>query len=339
MTTDRHLLDDFLAQHDERAWEAALEALAPSIHDVDRTAARIWFAFHPLPLARLLEDTDDADLLAKILYLEGRFRLEDGIDRSHRFLYGHRYWPEVKQSVAHYASLVETPPAVELAALVRELARRTAGAAHVDPSLTVGITAVALMTVQQVGLRAFLATPGAVLLDPRVASRSPQEVLRARARDDRQGIKAFLTGLKQWTITFDENDPAATFPLIEGQALTTAAANDKRDYRAREPRCFPGEGPIPVQCRTAACGTCWVGVLGGGSRLSEVEPLERQRLREFGYADTTEPRPIIRLACQAQAHGAVSIVIPEWNGQLGRYLRAQEAAEDSEPTAAGRAGH
>jgi hypothetical protein len=30
-----------------------------------------------------------------------------------------------------------------------------------------------------------------------------------------------------------------------------------------------------------------------------------------------EPTPIVRLACQARAHGAVSIVIPPWNGIIG----------------------
>jgi uncharacterized 2Fe-2S/4Fe-4S cluster protein (DUF4445 family) len=30
---------------------------------------------------------------------------------------------------------------------------------------------------------------------------------------------------------------------------------------------------------------------------------------------------MIRLACQAQAQGAVSIVIPPWNGVFGKYLR------------------
>jgi len=36
---------------------------------------------------------------------------------------------------------------------------------------------------------------------------------------------------------------------------------------------------------------------------------------------------LIRLACQAQAHGAVSIVIPPWNGQFGKYLAGLKAAE------------
>jgi hypothetical protein len=33
---------------------------------------------------------------------------------------------------------------------------------------------------------------------------------------------------------------------------------------------------------------------------------------------------LIRLACQAQALGAVSIVIPPWNGVFGKYLKKRK---------------
>ena len=74
-----------------------------------------------------------------------------------------------------------------------------------------------------------------------------------------------------------------------------------------------------MECRAASCGTCWVGVLGGAEKLSPVnERDERKRMLVFGYVDTTEARPIIRLACQAKAFGAVSVVIPPWNGFLSK---------------------
>jgi hypothetical protein len=41
----------------------------------------------------------------------------------------------------------------------------------------------------------------------------------------------------------------------------------------------------------------------------------------FGYLDSSEPKPIVRLACQARAFGAVSVVIPPWNGIFGDYLK------------------
>ena len=43
-----------------------------------------------------------------------------------------------------------------------------------------------------------------------------------------------------------------------------------------------------------------------------------------GHIDTSESKPLIRLACQAQTHGAVSIVIPPWNGVFGKYLKRLE---------------
>jgi ferredoxin len=89
------------------------------------------------------------------------------------------------------------------------------------------------------------------------------------------------------------------------------------------------EGPIPVECRSASCGTCWVGVLGGADRLADVAAREGKKIKEFGYIDTAEPKPLIRLACQAQAQGAVSVVIPPWNGQFGKYLRALKQEKDA----------
>jgi ferredoxin len=107
--------------------------------------------------------------------------------------------------------------------------------------------------------------------------------------------------------------------LINGQEMATAAQSDKREYKSRDQRCTPGEGPIPVECRAASCGTCWVGVLAGADKLSPVvDRDERQRMQVFGYVETQEPKPIFRLACQAKAFGAVSIVIPPWNGFISR---------------------
>jgi hypothetical protein len=65
-------------------------------------------------------------------------------------------------------------------------------------------------------------------------------------------------------------------------------------------------------------------VLGGAEKLSDVDPLERRRIREFGYIDTNETKPLIRLACMAQASGNVTIVIPPWNGVFGKFLRTAD---------------
>ena len=65
-----------------------------------------------------------------------------------------------------------------------------------------------------------------------------------------------------------------------------------------------------------------MGILGGAEKLSDVAVREGKKIKEFGYIDTTEPKPLIRLACQAKTYGAVSIVIPPWNGVFGKYLKS-----------------
>jgi hypothetical protein len=59
-------------------------------------------------------------------------------------------------------------------------------------------------------------------------------------------------------------------------------------------------------------------MLGGAGKLADVEPLESRRMQEFGYIQTSEPRPIIRLACMARPSGNVTFVIPPWNGIIGK---------------------
>jgi ferredoxin len=121
-------------------------------------------------------------------------------------------------------------------------------------------------------------------------------------------------------MTFDEN-ANATFDLIAGQDIATGAQSDNREYRSKDARCIPGEGPIPVECRAASCGTCWIGVLAGADRLSPIDPAdEGKRLGVFGYRQAKTPAgvPMIRLACQARPSGDVTFVIPPWNGIIGK---------------------
>ncbi len=318
--------EQFLDRHDDEAWAGVVANLLPSIHEVDKTATQIWFRFYPLALLRALEQAEDPSKLAAELLLQGDYYLKDQIDSSHAFLYGHRFWPEVKKEVAARASAGETS-SEDLAATIRELAGSVAARVRADESLLVGITAVALMTLQHVGLEAFKASPGAVVINERAARKSPEQVLKERARDDSQGLFGFLRTInKEWTVTFDENDPQARYKMKNATDLAYGAAEDRsRDWRTVDPRRI--EGPIPVECRSASCGTCWVGVVGGAEKLSDVARLEGKKIKEFGYIETDEPKPLIRLACQAQLSGAVSIVIPPWNGVFGKYLRARVAAE------------
>ena len=311
--------ETYLKQHDEEAWSATLTTLLRSIHEVDRNATQIWFSFYPLSLFQALEQSEDPERLAQQLLMQGSYQLKDQIDSSHTFLYGHRFWPEVKTAVQNYAR--QFTDAASLSDGILSVAEEAAKEAKVDQSLVIGITAVAFMTIRQAGLAAFEAAPGKMLIDKKHARKSPAEVLRERAVDDSQGFFAFLRTVdKKWTVTYDENDERAKYRLNHLQDLAWGAADDRsRNWREIDPRRI--EGPIPVECRSASCGTCWVGVLGGAEKLTDVAAREGKKIKEFGYVDTVEAKPLIRLACQAQAQGAVSIVIPPWNGVFGKYLK------------------
>jgi ferredoxin len=328
------LFEAFLNQHDQDAWAGVVKTLLPSVHEVDKAAARIWFHFYPLALARALQQAEDAEKLARKLLMQGKYYLKDQIDTSHQFLYGHRYWPEVKSAICELATSTKPPASLELATQIQKLASEVAGRVKVSESLVIGIAAVGFMTLQQVGIAAFKMSPGKVNIDAKYARRSPQEVLDTRAKDNSQGLFSFLRTIdKRWNVTFNENDEQSKFTLIDTQELATAAFYDKRDFRARDPRCI--EGPIPVECRSAACGTCWVGILGGAEKLAPVGAREARKIKEFGYIDTDEPKPLIRLACMAQCYGAISIVIPPWNGVFGRHLeKLKNADEDGQKDAA-----
>ena len=326
------LFEAFLNRHDDNAWHKILQKLRPSIHEVDRAATEIWFYFFPLTLLRAFERSDDPVQLARRLLMAGNYLLKDQIDSSHKFLYGHQYWPQVKAAVTELASSTSAPKSLDLETQILGVAETVASRLKVDPTLVTGITAVAFMTLQQVGSPALQSAPGAVSKPPQ---KSPEQILNDRARDDKQPfISSLFNPDKIFSIIFAEHDPTAKFKLINTQHLTTAAANDKRDYQSRDSRCVVGEGPIPVECRNAACGTCWVGVLAGAEKLSEVGDLEWRKIKDFGYIDTEEPRPLIRLACQAQAYGNVTIVIPPWNGMFGKFIRAQQFADEEQESPA-----
>jgi ferredoxin len=342
------LFQSFLKQHDAAAWQRTIETLRAAIHEVDRNATQIWFHFFPLELAEAIAETDDLAQLVLTLRLEGNFRLADQVDSSHWFLYGHRHWPQVKAAIVERAESRAAPLSLDLAAVVREIAanvvRRVLEGKTRPTSvdLVLGIAAVGLMTLQQVGLAAFRLDGsegptsrlrqgyGAQQAGHDAQNKTPDQIVAARKKSDSQGIAGMFRGIRaQYTVTFDERQRDARFTVINQQHLTTASANDTRDY-SNELRGTV-EGPIPAQCRTASCGTCWVGILGGIENLSEVDAHEKKRMKEFGYIDTPEPKPVIRLACQALASGNVTIVIPPWNGFIGKRKGSRETSAVPRP--------
>ncbi len=306
--------ESFLAQHDDTDWLQVLFKLEPEIHNVDKRATRIWFSFFPLKLKRAFDLAIDRATFERDLTLKGKYLLSEQLDESAHFLYGHRYWAAVKQAVAAYAE--STDSIAPLYEQIKDLATKIAAQVDADKSLLVGITAVAFMSLSQVGLEQ-IKQPVTVAV--KHSPKSPDQIFRERNTDDSQGVLGFLRSVdKRYTVTFNEDQHQAKFKVIDLQDLTMAAATVRVPEHLTDARCRPGEGPIPVECRTCACGTCWVGVLSDPSKISPPNARELDKAKNVFCYDgfTGEKDSPIRMACQVKCHGNVSIVIPPWNGLL-----------------------
>ena len=325
-----NIFETYLNQFTESDWQAAIRSLLPSIHEVDRNALQVWFRFYPLSLHRYLAGESDIEEAKKGLKMQGDFDLDGRIDSSHAFLYGHRYWKAVKAAIDAESQVFEDPT-VGLAEEITQIAGMVAEKVKADRSLLIAITTVGFMTVVQVGLDRFRNAPGQVEKPTGIMSKSPDAVVAARKQDDSQGILGFLkTVNKKYSVIHDEVGKNGRFEIVNDQEIASASANDRsQNWQARDPRCW--EGPVPVECTSASCGTCWVGVIGGEEKLSEVERRERRAVKVFGYNQTDDPKPLIRLACQAKAYGNVTIVIPPWNAVFGKKVYGNVEELDLEP--------
>lgn len=305
--------ENYLSKFSEKDWLAAVEKVLPAIHEVDKNAVQIWFRFFPLELFRFLETAEDRAKTMHKLAMQGDFDLKNQIDSSHKFLYGHRFWKEIKAEIASRSESFKDETA-DLSKVIEDVA----GAVKGDKSLTLGIAAVGLMTLNQVGFDAFKSAKGEPEKPQGLLAKSPDQIVATRAKDDSQGVFGFLkTVNKKFTATWDETKSNAKFAVINDEELATSSAKDQsQNWKAQDERCW--EGVIPVECRSASCGTCWIGILGGQEKLTEVQRLERKQMKIFGYNQPEDEKPFLRLACQSKAHGNVSFVIPSWNGVFGK---------------------
>ena len=325
MVAGKTEFEGFLSGLDEGAWAEALAGLLPGIHPADRQATRIWFAFWPLKLGQALDGSPDTARVFKRFQLDGNPRLEEQIDASVAFLFGSTYWPEVKQAVVAYAEEVSEPQETSLDAHILELAGRLAAKLQVEQSLLAGIVVVGVMVLRQVGLAALAGCAGKPSVNGR--PKSAAEVLKLRRG---RGWKSLLWKSRKHRVTFDESVSESCYEALDGQDLSMASGSDPRDFQESDPRRIAG--PVPVQCRSGACGYCWIGVLAGEENLSEMTAFEKRRLEYFGYAPPAEiarKHPAVRLACQSKCYGDVSIVVPPWNGVLeGRSTPASSDGGD-----------
>lgn len=323
-------LETYLNNFSEFDWLSAVDTLAPSIHPVDRNATEIWFRFFPLDLRRFVENHADESELRRSLGLLGDYDLADQIDSSHRFLYGYRFWKVVKAAIEAEAEVfADQKPS--LADEITQVASNIAEKRKVDISLVLGITAVAFMTLNQVGLEKFKAASEVTEKPTGLMAKSPDAIVSERGKDDSQGLLGFLrTVNKRYTVNWIDHEGSGKFPIISDEEIASASARDQsQNWRSRDERCW--EGVVPVECRSASCGTCWVGVLAGEEKLSEVGRRERHRMKVFGYEQPDGDKPILRLACQAKAYGNVTIVIPPWNGVFGKQVYGNVEELELEP--------
>ena len=183
-----------LCRFDAADWRRAIDTLGSEIHEIDRNATKIWFAFYPLQLHQALEQSADVVATVRTLGLMGRWRLADQIDTSHTFLYGHQFWFEAKRAVLEYTSGPVPPSSLDLGMQVQEASARVAAAAGVPCEHVIGITAVALRTLQQVGAPALAGARGGVVAAGNYAGLSADEVLRLRERRRSRSVLGFFGG-------------------------------------------------------------------------------------------------------------------------------------------------
>ncbi len=307
--------ETFLHTFDEKNWDEIIHRLLPTIHEVDRDAVQIWFRFFPLSLFTHLQNAEDRAATLHGFAMQGNYELKNQIDDSHNFIYGHRFWGETKHAISSRVDSFDTDKG-EIVEEIKQLAKSVAMAVKVDESVTTAIVLVGLMTLVQSGFDAFKSAAGEIKLSANLRKKSAKQIFEERAKNDSQGLFGFLKTIdKKWTVNFDSNAVGGSFTATDLEEMTSAAM--KCEVKLDE-RCY--EGPIPVECKAASCGTCWVGVVGGKDRLNEVSKLERKAMKTFGYKQDDEPKPFMRLACQAKVSGGVSVVIPAWNGVFGKKI-------------------
>lgn len=313
-------LTAYLSQFSEADWLTAVDELLPCVHDVDKDALQIWFRFYPLDLKRYLDSAEDLDAAKLGLALQGEFGLEGKIDSSHHFLYGHRYWKTVKAAIEAETVVFkdQTPTLIEE---IKAIGMVVAEKLHVERQMINAMVIIGLATLNQVGIEAFIAAAGEITEPKGIMAKSPNAVIAERAKDDSQGVFGFLkTVNKKFSVAFSNGKTSGKFDIVNEQEISSASSNDRsQNWQASDERCW--EGVVPVECVSASCGTCWVGVLGGAEKLTEVSRRERRAMQVFGYNQPEGDRPFLRLACQAKATGNATIVIPSWNAVFGKKVR------------------
>ncbi len=130
--------------------------------------------------------------------LEGNWRLEEQIDSSVSFLYGAHFWPRVKNAVLAEADATSTL----LPSTIRAIAQKVGAAERVDASLVLGIAAVGLMMLRQVGFER---------LDRSKDTKAAAPLL---PKDPGEGRRAARTEERGWSLHVPQGcEPAVGCPV------------------------------------------------------------------------------------------------------------------------------
>jgi ferredoxin len=257
---------DHLSGYGPGDWANAIESLTPKIHPIDLNATRVWFPFFP------------------------GGPNPDQVETSHTFLYGHRFWPQVKRAILAAAKEAQWPAVLpDLISSIAEHATRTT---QVDRDQLLGITAASLLSLRRAGLDVISASSSVVQLPPWSHVRSIRQVRRARA-SQRWRLFGALFGTRRFRVRYSEASPDASCDVGDGASIGSAL-------------------PAALQTCGASCsGACTIGVLGGAEYLSPMAASEAQQLQAAGQVVVkgVGGDPLIRLACHARPHGDVSIVL------------------------------
>ena len=323
-------LETYLAKFTGSEWLSAVEEMLPCIHEVDRNAVQIWFRFFPVDLHRFIENAEDRDAALQGLVMQGKFELKDQVDTSHYFLYGHRYWMTVKAAIEAETVVFKDEPA-SLVEEIKAIAMAVAEKLSIERQMVNAMVAIGLATLNQVGADAFKTASAETQTPTGIMAKSPNAIIAERAKDTSQGIFGFLkTVNKKFAIHYANGRVDGSFDVVNEQEISGGSAADRsKDWHAQDERCW--EGVVPVECTSAACGTCWIGVLGGEEKLSPVTPREQRSMKVFGYNQPDGDKPVLRLACQAKAYGDATIVIPPWNAVFGKKVNGNVEEIELEP--------
>ena len=221
----------------ESDWNSAIAALLPSIHPVDRNSVQIWFRFYPLSLEQFLSASENIDEAKQSIAMQGEFGLEDRIDTSHDFLYGHRYWTAVKAAIEAESQVFQGEN-IGLSDEITQIAAMVAGKLKVDRSLVIGITAVGFMTATQVGLEKLRTSNGKPAKPSGIMAKSADAVVAARKQDDSQGIFGFLKTVNKTFSVIHNEGGKERFEILNDQEIASASANDRsQNWQSKDARC------------------------------------------------------------------------------------------------------